>query len=65
MLKETSTFKGLALLGSAVALSTGNGHLFSADVSQAGVQMGGVIGALVPIFMGLWEALPDKFKPSK
>ncbi|MEZ8824330.1 hypothetical protein AB6E04_08200 [Vibrio amylolyticus] len=53
------------LLGSAASVATGNGHLFTAETTQTGVQLGGVLGAAIPVLLSLWEAIPDKFKPSK
>ncbi|MFL9752016.1 hypothetical protein BCV12_007060 [Vibrio cyclitrophicus] len=65
MLFEKSTFKGLALLGSVVAAVTGYGHLFSVEVTEAGVNYGGVVGLAIPAVLGVWEALPDVWKPEK
>lgn len=65
MLFEKSTFKGLALLGSVVAAVTGYGHLFSVEVTEAGVNYGGVVGLAIPAVLGVWEALPDAWKPEK
>ncbi|MGR5324103.1 hypothetical protein ACP3VW_09630 [Vibrio sp. DNB22_17_1] len=62
---ERSTFKGLALLGSVVAAVTGYGHLFSVEVTETGVNLGGAIGLAIPAALGVYEALPDKWKPSK
>ncbi len=61
-LKQPSTIKGLALVGSAVALATGNGHLFNAEMTEQGVQMGGLIGVAIPAFVGLWETVRNEFK---
>lgn len=65
MLFEKSTFKGLALLGSVVAAVTGYGHLFSVEVTEAGVNYGGAVGLAIPAVLGVWEALPDVWKPEK
>ncbi|WP_425628545.1 hypothetical protein [Vibrio neptunius] len=62
-LKETSTLKSLALLGGVAAAATGHGDLFSVEVSEAGVQYGGAAGAVIVAGVGLWEALPDSWKP--
>lgn len=63
---QKSTWRGLALIGSAVALLSGNGHLFSAELTDTGVSLGGVIGSaaavVVPIGVGLWETLRDELK---
>ncbi len=65
MVFERSTWKGLALIGSVVAAVTGYGHLFSVEVTDTGVNLGGVLGVAVPAVIGVWEAVPDKWKPSK
>jgi len=65
MLFERSTWKGLALIGSVVAAVTGYGHLFSVEVTDAGVNLGGAVGLAIPAVIGAWEAVPDKWKPSK
>jgi hypothetical protein len=65
MIFENSTFKGLALLGSVVAAVTGYGHLFSIEVTETGVNYGGAVGLAIPAVLGVWEALPDSWKPEK
>lgn len=60
--KQSSTWCGLALLGSVIAMTTGHGELFSAGVTDSGLQLGGVIGAAVPAVVGLYHALRDEFK---
>lgn len=60
--RQPSTWRGLALLGSVVAAATGYGHLFSADVTENGVQLGGVVGAVVPMAIGIFDVVRDEFK---
>ncbi|ODS10167.1 hypothetical protein [Vibrio scophthalmi] len=60
--KQSSTWRGLALVGSAAALVSGNGHLFTAEVTDAGMQFGGVVGALVVAAIGVYDAIRDEFK---
>ncbi|HFQ5133546.1 TPA: hypothetical protein ACGUY0_003151 [Vibrio vulnificus] len=62
---ENSTLKGLALLGSVVAGFTGFGQLFSVDITHNGIELGGAIGVAVPALLGVYESIPDRFKPSK
>ncbi|EGA69573.1 hypothetical protein VISI1226_13663 [Vibrio sinaloensis DSM 21326] len=62
---ERSTMKGLALIGSVVAAVTGYGHLFSVEVTSQGVNFGGAVGLAIPAALGVWEAIPDKWKPSR
>ncbi|MFA0441570.1 hypothetical protein BCU70_11720 [Vibrio sp. 10N.286.49.C2] len=64
-LNQPSTKKGLALIGAGVALVTGHPELLTASVTPDGVQMGGVIGAVAPLLLGLWEAIRDEFKGSE
>ncbi|PKF49024.1 hypothetical protein AT251_21895 [Enterovibrio nigricans] len=60
LLKQPSTYKGLALLGSMAAVATGNGHLFTAEMTNTGMVYGGMIGTLVPTVLGLWETLRNE-----
>lgn len=62
---ERSTLKGFALLGSVIAAATGYGHLFSVELTDTGVNFGGAVGLAIPAVIGAYEALPDKWKPSK
>lgn len=59
---QSSTWRGLALIGSTIAAVTGYGHFFSADITQTGVQFGGVIGLAVPAVIGIYDAIRDEFK---
>ncbi|WP_330960010.1 hypothetical protein [Photobacterium sp. 53610] len=59
---QSSTWRGLALIGSAVAAVFGYGNLFSAEITDAGLQLGGVIGAAVPVAVGVYDAFRDEFK---
>ncbi|MDN3697784.1 hypothetical protein QWY97_10545 [Vibrio cortegadensis] len=61
-LKQTSTWRGLVLLGSVIAASSGYGHLFSAEITQTGVNLGGAVGLAIPAVVGLWEAFRDELK---
>ncbi|MGI2921988.1 hypothetical protein [Vibrio diabolicus] len=62
---ERSTLKGLTLLGSVIAAATGYGHLFSVEMTDTGVNFGGAVGLAIPAVIGVYESLPDKWKPSK
>ncbi|WP_325892727.1 hypothetical protein [Grimontia sp. NTOU-MAR1] len=61
-LKQPSTVRGLALIGSGVALASGQGNLFTATVTDAGVSYGGFVGAAIPFAVGFWETVRDQFK---
>ncbi len=62
---ERSTLKGIALIGSVIAAVTGYGHLFSVEVTETGINLGGAVGLAIPAVIGAYEALPDKWKPRK
>ncbi|PSB89072.1 hypothetical protein C5F63_06065 [Photobacterium damselae subsp. damselae] len=66
LLKQGSTWRGLALLGSGIALATGDVHLFNATIDSSGLHMGGLIGdaltALTPILIGVYETVKDDDK---
>lgn len=59
---QSSTWRGLALIGSSVAAVLGYGHLFSAEITAQGLNFGGVVGAAVPVAVGIYDALRDEFK---
>ncbi|WP_394126937.1 hypothetical protein [Vibrio hepatarius] len=65
-LKQPSTKRGLWLMLSSIAAVFGYGDLFSAEVTQQGVELGGVIanaaGVIVPAAIGLYETVRDEFK---
>ncbi|MGL4379652.1 MAG: hypothetical protein ACRCTB_00835 [Vibrio sp.] len=63
--KQSSTWRGLALVGSAVALVSGHGQLFTAEVNDAGMQLGGVVGALVVAAIGVYDAIRNELKGEK
>ena len=58
--KQPSTQRGIALLVS------GFGDLFNTEVTDTGVQLGGIIGATVgiitPLAIGVYDAVRDEFK---
>lgn len=60
--KQPSTWRGLALLGSAAAVVAGHGDVFNAQVTEQGVQLGGVLGFAVTSAIGLWETLRNQSK---
>lgn len=60
--EQGSTWRGLALMGSAVAGFMGYGHLFSVDVSASGLNFGGAVGVAVPLLVGAYDALRDEFR---
>ncbi|WP_234494607.1 hypothetical protein [Vibrio maritimus] len=64
-LKQTSTKKGLALIGAGVALATGHPELLTASVTPEGLQVGGLIGVAAPFVIGIWECLRDGYKSWK
>jgi hypothetical protein len=61
-LSQSSTKKGLALVASGAALVMGHPELLTASITDTGVHYGGVIGAAVPVAVGLWETLRNEFK---
>ncbi|MDB1122842.1 hypothetical protein [Vibrio algarum] len=61
-LSQPSTKKGLVLVASGAALATGHPELISASVTGSGVQIGGLIGATVPLLIGIYEALRNELK---
>ncbi len=61
-LKQSSTKKGLALLGAGVALAAGHPEIITASVTADGVQYGGILGTAVPVLLGLWETIRNEFK---
>lgn len=61
LLQQPSTWRGLLLLGSSAAAFLGYGHLFSADIAENGVRFGGVVGAAVPVAIGIYDTLRDEF----
>ncbi len=67
MFSQGSTWRGLALLGSSVAmLATGDGHIFNATINETGLHLGGIVGnainTLVPVAIGAYELMKDEFK---
>lgn len=48
-----------------IAAATGYGHLFSVEVTETGLHLGGAVGLAIPAVIGAYEALPDSWKPSK
>ena len=61
-LDQSSTWRGLALISSTIALTFGYSHLFSAEYTEAnGLSFGGIIGAVVPALIGVYDALRDEF----
>ncbi|MCC5516663.1 hypothetical protein A165_25270 [Vibrio tasmaniensis ZS-17] len=59
---QPSTIKGLTLLLSTVAAFFGYGNLFSAEITDQGLELGGVIGAAVPVAVGVYEVVRDEVK---
>ncbi|MCG9576413.1 hypothetical protein L1D14_09195 [Vibrio tubiashii] len=64
-LQQTSTWRGLALLGGAVAAATGNADLLSVSATGEGVQLGGLVGMVVTGGVGLYDAFRDEVKGAK
>lgn len=69
LLKQASTWRGLALLAGSAASIFGYGDLFSASVTSEGVQMGGAVGSALafgaPLAIGLYETVRDEVKGAK
>lgn len=61
-LKQPSTQKGIALLVAGGALAAGHPEIVTASVSADGVQYGGLLGAVIPAAVGLWEFIRNEFK---
>lgn len=61
-LKQPSTKKGIALLGAGAALAVGHPELLTASINGDGVQWGGIVGAAVPVLVGLWETVRNEFQ---
>ncbi len=61
-LDQPSTKKGLALVGAGVALAVGHPELLTVAITDSGTQYGGLIGATVPLVLGLWETIRNEFK---
>lgn len=59
---QSSTKRGIALIIAGVAAATGHADLFTAHISDAGVDLGGIVGTLIPVGVGVWEALRNEFK---
>ncbi|WP_159657162.1 hypothetical protein [Vibrio atypicus] len=62
LVKQPSTYKGVALLAASAAAAVGHPELVTASVSETGVSFGGLIGTFVPVALGLWETLRNEFK---
>lgn len=60
--KQSSTWRGLALVGSSIAAVMGYGHIFSAEITAQGLSLGGAVGAAIPFVVGAYDALRDEFK---
>lgn len=56
-LKEPSTKKGIALIAAGATLAIGRPDIITASVTDAGIQFGGLVGAVVPFMVGIWEAI--------
>ncbi|UTZ31744.1 hypothetical protein HB762_10235 [Vibrio campbellii] len=54
---EKSTVRGLALIGSVIAILTGYGDVFSAQVTESGVEFGGAVGLAITAGIGAYDAL--------
>ncbi|WP_406733485.1 hypothetical protein RJD39_04880 [Vibrio scophthalmi] len=69
LLKQKSTWRGVALLAGTAASVMGYGNLFSASVSNEGVQLGGAIGNALaigaPLAIGIYDTIRDEVKGAK
>lgn len=55
-LNESSTKTGLVLLGTAAtALVTGQTQLIDIDVTNSGMELGGLIPTIIMSLVGLWD----------
>ncbi|OOF08156.1 hypothetical protein BZG83_16340 [Salinivibrio sp. PR919] len=61
-MSQGSTWKGLALLGSAAAGVLGYGDLISVSVSNDALHFGGVLGVAVPTLIGAYEVARNEYK---
>lgn len=59
---QPSTKKGIALVGAGVALASGHPDLFTATVTDVGIQYGGIIGTSISLGVGLWEIIRNELK---
>ncbi|WP_231637469.1 hypothetical protein [Salinivibrio sp. KP-1] len=64
-ISQGSTWRGLALLGSAAAGVLGYGDLVSVSVANDGLQFGGVLGVAVPTLIGAYEVARNEYKNAK
>ncbi|KKA43934.1 hypothetical protein WN56_15560 [Salinivibrio sp. KP-1] len=64
-MSQGSTWRGLALLGSAAAGVLGYGDLVSVSVANDGLQFGGVLGVAVPTLIGAYEVARNEYKNAK
>lgn len=62
---QPSTIRGLTLIASTVAAFLGYGHLFSAEITEQGINLGGAIGAAVPVAVGVYEVVRDEIKGAR
>ncbi len=62
---QPSTVRGFTLLLSTIAAFFGYGDLFSAELTSEGLQLGGVIGAAVPVAVGVYEVVRDEVKGAR
>lgn len=60
--EEPSTKKGLALIAAGGTLALGRPELITASVTETGVQWGGLVGATVPLVIGVWETVRNEWK---
>ncbi|MCC3821591.1 hypothetical protein CV742_17970 [Vibrio parahaemolyticus] len=61
-IKQPSTWKGFVLIASVLAIATGNGDIFNAEVTENGFHIGGTAGVLITAVMGLWETFRNEEK---
>ncbi|MCG7496446.1 hypothetical protein MHO82_06205 [Vibrio sp. Of7-15] len=62
-LNESSTKTGLVLLGTAAtALVTGQTQLIDIDLTNSGIELGGVIPTIIMSLVGFWDVVRKERK---
>ncbi|NAW66148.1 hypothetical protein [Photobacterium halotolerans] len=62
LLKQSSTYKGLALLAGAAASAGGVTELFNVQITGNDVEFGGVIGTTAVLGLGAWETFRNQMR---
>ncbi len=59
---QSSTWRGMALIASAIAAASGYGYLFSVALTPSGVEIAGIAGTAISAIIGTYDALRDESK---